>query len=68
MVAINKQVGFFTDAYTMEWAYIKSRLIREVTAKVLAERVEEGRYTKKTALDIAASLLSGTATELFGLK
>lgn len=67
MVPINRQVGHFSDAYTMEWAYAKSKLIRSITAKVLAERVEQGRYTKKAAVKMAESLLRDTAYGLFGI-
>lgn len=67
MVAINKLVGHFSDAYTMEWSYAKSKLIRKVTAKVLSDRVDEGRYTKENALIMASDLLSGTAKNLFGM-
>jgi len=65
MVAINKQVGYFSDAYTMEWSYAKAKLVRQITAKVLAERVEQGRYTKETALWLAEQLLAGTTRSLF---
>ena len=37
MVAMNKIVGHFTDAYCMEWAYVKSKIIRTFTAEVLAK-------------------------------
>ena len=65
MVAINKQVGYFSDAYTMEWSYAKVKLVRQITAKVLAERVEQGRYTKETALWLVEQLLAGTTKSLF---
>ena len=68
MVAINKIIGFFTDAYTMEWSYAKSKLIRRITAKVLAERVDQGRYRREDALSMASKLLAGTAQQIFGVE
>ena len=65
MVSIRKQVGHFSDAYTMEWSWAKSKVIRQITAKVLAERVDAGRYTKQDALYIAQELLSGSAEKIF---
>ncbi|MCL2665751.1 MAG: hypothetical protein FWE82_09065, partial [Defluviitaleaceae bacterium] len=65
MIAINKQVGHFSDAYCMEWSWAKSKVIRRATAGVLAERVDSGRYTMETALFLAQELLSGSAQKIF---
>jgi hypothetical protein len=34
MVPLNKQVGFFSDAYTVEWAYAKAIIVRKQMARV----------------------------------
>ena len=43
MVPANKQVGFFSDAYCVEWSFAKAVMVRKVLARVLAERIELGQ-------------------------
>ncbi len=38
MLPANKQVGFFSDAYCVEWSYAKAVLVRKLLARVLAEQ------------------------------
>lgn len=57
MLPLNKQVGFFSDAYCVEWAYAKTRLVRAILADVLAANIERGRYTFDDALSIARAVL-----------
>lgn len=59
MLPTNSQVGFFSDAYTMEWCYAKLIMIKRQYAEVLAEKIENGQYdydravyTVKAVLDI----------------
>lgn len=68
MVAINKIVGYFSDAYCMEWAYAKQRFVRFYTAEVLAWRVQMGQYTQEDAINIAKYLFRDTACGLFDVK
>lgn len=68
MLPINKIVGFFSDAYCMEWAYAKQRYIRTFTTNVLSERMAFGQYSEQTAIEIAGELFGGTASNLFGVK
>ena len=44
MLPANKQVGFFSDAYCVEWSYAKAVLVRKILARVLAERIELGQF------------------------
>jgi len=67
MVALNKQVGFFSDAYCVDWAYAKAVLVRQELARVLAEKVERGQYTEDLALDIARHLFWETPQTLLGM-
>jgi hypothetical protein len=67
MLPLNKQAGFFTDAYCLEWTYGKAFLIRKVMARVLAERVESGQYTRRDALDVAREILFQTPQTLLGM-
>ena len=57
MVALNRQVGFFSDAYCVEWAFAKATIIRRQLADVLADKVGQGQYNVEEALDIAREIL-----------
>lgn len=57
MVALNKQIGFFSDAYCIEWSYAKAVMIKNALARVLAEKVEIGQYNVDLALHIARTIL-----------
>ncbi|MGO8753042.1 MAG: hypothetical protein ACLQNE_44435 [Thermoguttaceae bacterium] len=57
MLPVNKQIGFFSDAYCVEWVYGKTRLVEKQMARVLAEKVLQGQYTREDALGIARSIL-----------
>jgi hypothetical protein len=67
MVAVNRQVGFFSDAYCAEWAYAKAVIIRRQLAEVLAEKVDQGQYTIDGALAIARQILYETPQTLNGM-
>ncbi len=67
MVPLNKQVGFFSDAYCVEWTYGKTVLVRKQLARVLADRVSQGQYTGKQALKVARSILFDTPQTLLGM-
>ena len=47
MVPANKQVGFFSDAYCVEWSYAKAVIVRKILASVLAERIELGQFDQR---------------------
>ena len=57
MLPTNKQMGFFSDAYTVEWAYAKAMMVRRQLAEVLARRVKRGQYTQDEALAVAGAIL-----------
>lgn len=67
MVPVNKQVGFFSDAYCVEWAYGKSILVRKQLARVLAEKIDAGQYTKEYALEYARQTMFETPQKLLGM-
>ncbi|HNS21658.1 MAG TPA: hypothetical protein PKH24_14225 [Sedimentisphaerales bacterium] len=67
MLPTNRQIGFFSDAYCVDWLYAKSRLVRTELARALAKRVERGQYTRQGALQIATKLLQETPKQLLGL-
>ena len=64
MLPTNKQVGFFSDAYCLEWAYAKLVLVRRQLARVLAERIDQVQYSFDEALAIAKTILYETPQQL----
>ncbi|HTQ11904.1 MAG TPA: hypothetical protein VMI31_17720 [Fimbriimonadaceae bacterium] len=67
MLPVNKQIGFFSDAYVVEWAYAKLVIVRKQLARVLAEKIGQGQYSLDDALGIARSILYETP-QAFGMK
>jgi glucuronate isomerase len=67
MLPTNKQVGFFSDAYCVEWAYAKAVIVKKELARVLAEKVETGQYTMDAAVSIAREILFETPQTLLGM-
>jgi glucuronate isomerase len=68
MLPSNRQVGFFSDAYCVDWSYAKRVLVTKLAAEVLAHKIEAGQYTKNDALAIAQSVFHDSAVELLGMK
>lgn len=68
MVAANKQVGFFSDAYCVDWTYAKSVIVRKLLARALAQKIEQGQYILDEALSIAREILFETPQTLNGMK
>ncbi len=68
MLPVNKQIGFFSDAYSVEWTYGKAVLVRKQLAVVLAEKIEQGQYTFDEALDIVRAIFYETPQTLLGMS
>jgi glucuronate isomerase len=68
MVPTNKQVGFFSDAYCVEWAYAKSVMVRSQLAIVLAQKIAQGQYSQADALQIAKSVLFDSPRETLRME
>jgi hypothetical protein len=66
MLPANKQVGFFSDAYCVEWTYAKAVMVRKQLARVLAEKIEAGQYLRDDALAVASAILFETPQTLLG--
>lgn len=66
MVPANKQVGFFSDAYCVEWTYAKAMIVRKQMARVLADKIEQGQYTRDDALGTARAILYDSPQSLLG--
>ena len=58
MLPVNKQIGFFSDAYCMEWMYAKSMIVRKQLASVLAEKICQGQFSENIALELAGEIMS----------
>ena len=67
MLPANKQIGFFSDAYCVEWSYGKWQIVRKLLAGALADRVERGQYRRDDALSIARAILYETPQSLLGM-
>jgi hypothetical protein len=67
MVPANKQVGFFSDAYCVEWSFAKAFLVRKIMARVLAERIELGQFDLRGALDFARATCLESPQSLLGI-
>ncbi|MGB9619739.1 MAG: hypothetical protein ACPL7K_04960, partial [Armatimonadota bacterium] len=61
------QIGFFSDAYCVEWAYAKSVIVRQALAEVLSRKVEQGQYDMDLACDIAREILFEAPRSLLGI-
>ena len=68
MMPTNKQIGFFSDAYCVEWTYAKAVLVRKQMAQVLARRILRGQYLKDEALAIGRAVLFESPQTLLGMK
>jgi hypothetical protein len=68
MLPTNKQVGFFSDAYCIEWTYAKARLVLRQLSIVLAQKIAQGQYTRADALEIARAILYDSPRELLGME
>ncbi|MBZ5561979.1 MAG: hypothetical protein LAP13_06120, partial [Acidobacteriia bacterium] len=68
MLPTNKQVGFFSDAYCVDWTYAKAKLVRKQLAIVLAQKVEQGQFTRNEALEIARAILFETPQQLLRMR
>jgi glucuronate isomerase len=60
MLPVNKQIGFFSDAYCAEWTYAKTILVRKQMAQVFASKIEQGQYSFEDAVTIARAILFET--------
>ena len=67
MLSLEKQIGYFSDAYCLEWVYAKSQIIRRQFAQVLSQRIDAGQYDEKTALDIVKAICLETPQKVFGI-
>jgi glucuronate isomerase len=61
-----KQIGYYSDAYKLEFVLPKYNMYRRILARLLAdELVRPGIYTEKQALELARLLLRDNARRIF---
>jgi hypothetical protein len=68
MLPVKKTLGFFTDAYCLDWMYGKSIFIRNVMAQVFGQKIDEGYYTREQALRFAKAVLHDSAWNALHVK
>lgn len=68
MLPVNRQIGFFSDAYCVEWVYAKSLIVRKQLAQVLAQKIEQRQYTREDALAIARAILCESPQSLLRMQ
>jgi hypothetical protein len=68
MLPVNKQIGYFSDAYCVEWSYGKAIMVKKILAKVLTDRVKRGQYNLDEALSIARAILYDSPQSLLNIK
>jgi hypothetical protein len=68
MLSAARQVGFFSDAYTMEWSYAKALIVRRMLSRVLADKVIQGQYDTTSALAVAREILFESPRRLMGMQ
>src|SRR5206468_13113919 len=57
MLPLNKQVGFFSDAYCVEWTYAKMIIVRKQMAEVLAQKIQQSQYNLEESLSFSRAIL-----------
>jgi len=68
MLPVNKQLGFFSDAYCVDWAYAKAVMVRKLMAEVLAEKVALGQYTQDDAITVARAVVYESPRDVLGMQ
>ncbi|HOE65118.1 MAG TPA: hypothetical protein PLO62_01210 [Candidatus Hydrogenedentes bacterium] len=68
MLPLNKQIGFFSDAYCVEWAWAKAALVRRALAGTLADKIAIGQYDFDAAVSIARAIFYETPQTLLGIR
>ena len=64
----NKQVGYYSDMYKLEFAWPKFQMYRQVLSRVLAEDfVIDRGWTETQALDFGKQVLRGNVETVFGV-
>jgi glucuronate isomerase len=64
-----KQLGYYSDAYKLEFVLPKFAMYKRILAKLLAERfVVERGWSETAAVDLGRRVLRGNVEQIFKLK
>lgn len=63
----NKQIGYYSDMYKLEFALPKFAMYKRILAKVLAERfIQDRGWSEEQALALGKQILRGNVERVFG--
>ncbi len=66
-VPISKQIGYYSDAYKLEFILPKYNMYRQTLVRILAEDfIQQRGWTETQAIELARQLLHDNANALFG--
>ena len=68
MLPMNKQIGFLSDAYCLEWTYAKAVRVRKLLAEVFAGKCALGQYTIDDCAAIGKGILYDSSVHLLGME
>ncbi len=64
----NKQLGYYSDAYKLEFILPKFRMYKRILADTLASDFCQGRgWTEERAFDLGKQILRGNVEQIFGI-
>jgi glucuronate isomerase len=64
-----KQIGYYSDAYKLEFVLPKFAMYKRILAKILAERfVIERQWSEQAAVDLGRRILRGNIETIFNMK
>jgi glucuronate isomerase len=64
-----KQVGYYSDAYKLEFVLPKFAMYKRILAKILAEQfVVERHWSETAALDLGRRVLRGNVEQIFNVR
>jgi glucuronate isomerase len=64
-----KQIGYYSDAYKLEFCLPKFAMYKRILAKILAERfVVERRWSEQQAIDLGRKVLRGNVEQIFNMR
>ena len=64
-VPMGKIIGFFSDAYHVEWCYPKLKLVKQILEEILVERVQNGWYSIDDARAIIQAILHDAPRDIY---
>jgi len=67
-IPVNRQCGYFSDAYSIDWVYGKNELLLTQYARVFSEKIEIGQYTLDDVEYIAEQIFFETPIKLLSFS